>query len=206
MPAIDERYRQEEPMVDIVIRSEQIRSAPVEVKAWLAALLDAEPGAELGAPAEGPQAAAPQHREVTLAECSAEEAGQVLEQIRDDTVACQVFFELSRDGASDRQPAGPIRRLALADMLTHTRLADPDHLAACLDQIGRAFQSVRRDPSALLFALDRTGGLYVHETTRGSIRALWQLLVTSRLIDSTTLPGMAARPGASMPLTGRPAA
>jgi hypothetical protein len=188
-------------MADIVLKSEQIRGAPREVKEWIAALLAAELG--LGAePAAEPRE--PQH--VALAECSAEEAGQLLELIRDDYVACQVLFELSRDAPGDRPGTAPVHRVAFADIMRHARLDHPDQLVQCLDHIARAFQEVRGDASVMLFALDRAGGVHVHETTRRSIRALWQVLVTSRLLDGANLPSMASGGDGAVPLGSRPAA
>jgi hypothetical protein len=188
-------------MVDLVLKAEQVRSAPREVKDWIGMILMEELALESG----------PVHRdehagEPKLAECSPEEAGLVLEQIRDDYLACQVFFELCRDTTRARAEGSELHRIAIQDILRHTRLGDAQHLAACLDRISEAFQAVRRDPDAALFAFDRTGGLYVHETTRRSIKALWQALVMSRLPSASELPGMAAPAGPAVPVEARPAA
>lgn len=186
-------------MVDLVISAAQIKSAPHEVKEWIRATildelaLESEPGHGL----ENRTGAA-------LAECSLEEASLVLEQIRDDYIACQVFFELGRDSLREQTVPPELHRIAIANILRHIRLGDPKHLGTCLNRIGEAFQAVRHDPNATLFALDRAGGLYVHDTTKASIEALWQALVTSRMLSTSELPGMTAPAGPTVPLAARP--
>jgi hypothetical protein len=180
----------EDAMVDLVLKAEQIRSAPREVKEWIRSVVLAE--LEL---APGPERGQDETAEAALAECTVEEAGLVLEHIRDDYLAGQVLLELGRDTAHQYAGSPELHRIPVTDILHHTRLGDAQHLAACLDRIAQAFQAVRRDPSATLFAFDRMGGVYVHVTTRQSIKALWQALVTSRLTPASELPGMTFRPG-----------
>jgi hypothetical protein len=85
-----------------------------------------------------------------------------------------------------------LHRIPLTEILRHTRLQDFEHVAACLQRIGDAFQEVRGDPSVVLFAFDRMGGVYIHNTTRRSIKALWQALVTSRLSGTSQQPEVSA--------------
>jgi hypothetical protein len=189
----------EDAMVDLALKAEQIRSAPREVKEWIRSVVLAEL-----ALAPGPERRQDETAEASLAACTVEEAGQVLEDIRDDYLSAQVFLELGRDTAHEISGSPELHRIAVTDILRHTRLGDTQHLAACLDRIAQAFQAVRRDPSATLFAFDRMGGLYVHDTTQQSIRALWQALVTSRLPPASAPPGMAFPAGPTVPLDARP--
>ena len=138
--------------------------------------------------------------EVTLAECSGEEAALVLEQIRDDYLTSQVFFELSRDVSREGSVPSGLHRIAIADILRHTRLGDGEHLATCLDRINAAFQAVRGDQTAMLFAFDQMGGIYIHDATWRSSKALWNALVTTRLPNASELPGMAMPAGPTVPV------
>jgi hypothetical protein len=187
-------------MVDLVLSAEQIRSAPREVKEWIKSIFLTELTL-----AAGPEHERGEMREATLAECTVAEAGLVLEQIRDDYLACQVFFELSRDSLREKMESAELHRIPVAEILRHTRLGDPEHLAACLDRISVAFQTVRHDPTAMLFAFDRMGNLYIHDATRRSIKGLWQALVTSRLINPSELPGIATPEGPTVPVDAGPA-
>jgi hypothetical protein len=150
--------------------------------------------------APGPEHGQSEMREATLAECTVAEAGLVLEQIRDDYLASQVFFELGRDNLREKTELPGLHRISVAEILRHTRLGDPQHLAACLERIGAAFQTVRHDPAAILFAFDQVGNLYVHDATRRSIKQLWQTLVTSRLGNAPELSGIATPKGPVTPI------
>jgi hypothetical protein len=174
-------------VVDIALSAEQIRSAPREVKEWIRATLLNEL-----ALASGPRLEESSSEGPTLAECSPQEAGLVLDRIRDDYLASQVFFELGRDHFPEKVEASALHRIPLAEILRHTRLQDFEHVAMCLQRIGEAFQEVRGDPSAVLFAFDRMGGVYIHDTTRRSVKALWQALVTSRLARTSEVPEVSA--------------
>jgi len=178
-------------MVNLVLTADQIRSAPQPVREWVRNLL----AAELDLPIKPIE-----HREETaartLAECTVDEAALVLQQIQNDYLACQVFFELGREGVTGKAPTASVHRISLEEIMHHVKLTDVEHLVACLEEIGRAFRAVRDEADVLLFAFDRQGDCYVHETTRRSIRALWQALVTSRAGQSTPAvkPAMPAGP------------
>jgi len=190
-------------MVEIVLTSEQIRSAPQEVKDWIRSLLDRElafahkpafetADARVGVP--------------SLSACSREEAAMLLQQIREDYLACQVLFELGRDDfAGPRQ--GELHRVGLGEIMRHIRLQDSRHLAECFAGIGAAFRRVRGDPEAELFAFDGAGNCYIHETTHQSVKALWHALVAAQLpadrSEQLQRPPMPSGP--SVPLSARPA-
>jgi hypothetical protein len=63
------------------------------------------------------------------------------------------------------------------DMQRHVQLGDGHHLIECLNAINHAFQRVRNDPTASLFAGDESGHIYIHEATYRNIRQLWEKLV-----------------------------
>jgi hypothetical protein len=170
-------------MVDLVLTADQIRSAPVPVREWVRNLL----AAELDLPVRPIEPREDTAR--TLAECTVDEAARILEHIQSDYLACQVFFELGRDVGPGRAPSASVHRTSLEEIMHHVRLTDVQHLATCLDEISQAFRRVRNDDAVILFAFDQQGGCYVHEMTRRSIRALWQVLVTSRLGGSAPAVG-----------------
>ena len=180
-------------MVDFVITADELRSAPQPVRDWFAAQLFG-PQAATAVPPPAPAEA----RESTLAALTTEEATHMLDLLRGDFLAYQVFFELGREGAEYALQRPAAHRIALADILKHTRLADLDHLAACLDAITIAFRQVRQDPSAMLFAVYQRGGLYVHEGTRKSIKALWQTIVSAQLQGAQS-PGIPDGPTMPIP-------
>jgi len=185
-------------MVNLVLTNDQIRSAPLPVREWVRNLL----AAELDLPVRAMEPREETAR--TLAECTVDEAALILEGIQNDYLACQVFFELGREAVPGRAPPASIRRTSLEEIMHHVRLTDVQHLAACLDEIGQAFRRVRNDEAVLLFAFDQQGGCYVHETTRRSIRALWQALVTSRL--GVSAPAVSPVMPAGPPVAGEAAA
>jgi hypothetical protein len=163
-------------MVDLVLNADQIRSAPREVREWLKSVVEQE--LARGDTYEEQPRQAPS---LALAECSPQEAALILEQIQNDYLASQVFFELGREDPLDRDRSSLLRRTSLEQIMHHVKFTDIEHLAVCLDEISDAFRTVRSDPNAALFAFDGEGGCYVHQTTRRSIRALWQTLVTARV-------------------------
>jgi len=184
-------------MVHLVLTADQIRSAPPEVRQWVRNLLAAE--LELAIEPDGHGAvAAPR----ALAECSVDEAALILQQIQNDYLTCQVFFELGREDAAGKVRPEPVRRTSLAEIMHHTKLSDVEHLVACLDEIRRAFHETGGNPEAALFAFDQQGNCYVHETTRRSIRALWQALVASRAGPSAPVAVRPAMPSNPSPPPG----
>jgi hypothetical protein len=178
-------------MVGLVLSADQLRSAPEEVKNWLRGLLQRE--LLLGGEAE----IAPSQM---LAECSPDEAALVLRQIHNDYLACQVFFELGREDPVETARRSVLHRTSVDEIMHHVPVGDVQHLVACLEEISNAFGLVRRDPEAKLLAIDERGGCYVHQTTRRSIKGLWEALVTARLQETpASFPTMLPA-GPTMPL------
>ena len=179
-------------MAGLLLTSEQIRTAPAEVRHWLKTVIDAE--FELGAlqePAEHPR------HELTA--CTLENAKAVLERIRSDYISTQVFFELGREVPLAAPSQGPLYRLSLPDIARHCRLRNFEHLAACLETITAAFREVRQDPEASLFASDQRGGLYIHEGTHSSIARLWHELVLGETGQATARSVLPMRAAATQP-------
>jgi len=99
-------------MIGITLSSEQIRTAPAEVRRWI----EAEVSASLGLPAP---AVAKKPQQGQLAACSAEEVAAILAQVQGVLPVVNVLFEFGRRGAV----IGPSRVEAfrLLDIAQHTR-------------------------------------------------------------------------------------
>ena len=155
-------------MVGLVLSPEQVKSAPPEVRAWLHAMLEAEYG--------GPDLRPGRDEHATLAALEPEEAAAILDHIRGNFLAIEVFFELGRESATAAPVPPHLHRVAIPDILRHTQIGDVQHVAACLDAITAAFRAVRGDPDGALMAFDQGGGCYVHSATKQSIQAVWRQL------------------------------
>jgi len=175
-------------MVGIVLTPEQIKAAPPEVRGWLRAQIDSDLGPAFGSAPHDPPHDRPHTALETLAALSLPEAAGVLQRIHDDYPTCQVFFELGREGGADHP--GQLHRVAVAEMARHTRIADGRRLIGCVEAINAAFQAVRGDGAATLFAFDQHGGCYVHPVTHQSIQQLWREVVG---VACSGEPGPAAR-------------
>ncbi len=184
-------------MVGIVLTPEQIKAAPPDVRAWLRGQIDSDLGPALAAPHDAAHER-PHTALETLAAMGLPEAAAVLERLRDDYPTCQVFFEFGRDGVAAQ--AGALFRITVAELARHTRIADGRRLIGCIEAINAAFQAVRGDATATLFAFDQQGGCYVHPSTHQSIQQLWRDVVG---MACSAEPGPAARPPLAASCGGR---
>ena len=157
-------------MIGITLTSEQIRSAPREVRQWIEHEVIA---------ALGPQAAAvAPAQSAHVVSCGAEETAAVLAQIRGMVPAVNVFLELGRPTDSFGQP--PMMMFRLIDILHHTRLENIEQVMECLELINEALAQVRQDGSAKFCGFDSEGHCFVTPETQASIAKLWQSLIASR--------------------------
>ena len=131
-------------MIGITLSSEQIRSAPVEVRRWIEREVMTSLGLQ-AAPAEDGK-----HGE-HLAACSEEQAAAILSQIQGVLPAVNVFFEFGRQGAIFGQ--SNIEAFRLLDIAHHTRLPDVAQVVACLDLINQAFGRACGDASCKVLRL-----------------------------------------------------
>ena len=111
-------------MVDVLLSAAEIKSAPHHVKEWIKATI-----LEGLALEPEPEQILEKETELVLAECSFDEANLILQQIRDDYIACQVFFELSRDDLREHLGPPDLHRSPIAHILSHTRLSNPKHFS-----------------------------------------------------------------------------
>ena len=148
-------------MIGITLTSEQIRSAPPEVRQWI----EREVMTSLGRQPQSAVGSKPQGEH--LAACSEEEAAAVLAQIQGVLPAVNVFFELGRQGAIFGQPS--IEAFRLLDIAHHTRLQDVAQVVACLDIINQAFSNACGDAAAKFCGFDREGHCFIALETQQNI-------------------------------------
>jgi hypothetical protein len=153
-------------MIGITLSTDQIRTAPAEVRQWI----EHQVIASLGLSAEAPAAGQPHAGH--LAPCSIDEAATVLAQVQHSLAAVNVFFEFGRPGISYGQP--PMMAFRLLDILHHTRLQNVGQVIACLQAINGALAEVRHDESARFCVFDNEGHCFIAPQTQQSILQLWQ--------------------------------
>jgi hypothetical protein len=158
---------------------EQIRSAPPEVRRWIANEISRAFGGLAGASPQAPASGASQPEAAALAACTVPEVMPVFELIADDPVASRLFFELAREHSVD-SGLPEVRALKVADLLHHVGLPDLNSLLDGLTAIDRAFHQIHGERAGGLFGLDDAGHVYLHEVTQSSIRRIWEELVRAR--------------------------
>jgi hypothetical protein len=181
-------------MIGITLSSEQIRTAPAEVRRWI----EAEVSASLGLPAP---AVAKKPQQGQLAACSAEEVAAILAQVQGVLPVVNVLFEFGRRGAV----IGPSRVEAfrLLDIAQHTRLQNINQVVACLNIINEVLGRIRGDGSAQFCAFDRDGHCFVALETQENILHLWQDLIAGQQLGPDAHEAMTAE---DMPSWTAPAA
>jgi len=161
-------------MIGITLSPEQVRAAPAEVRRWI----ERELASSLGFLAQVERQV--EHARTELAACSREEALQLFQLIKEDYLACQVFFELGR-GAEENGSPHSLHALSVGEIMRQTRLQSGEHLLRYLTVINEALQQIRHDPNVKLFGFDQDGHCYIHEQTHRSIGLLWQDFVASQM-------------------------
>jgi hypothetical protein len=159
-------------MIGITLSSEQIRTAPPDVRRWI----EREVMTSLSQQALPADDSKP-HAE-HLAACGEEDVAAILAQIQGVLPAVNVFFEFGRQGAVFGQPN--IEAFRLLDIAHHTRLQNVAQVIACLDIINQAFSRVCGDASAKFCGFDREGHCFIALETQQSILHLWQKVVASQ--------------------------
>jgi hypothetical protein len=160
-------------MIGITLNSEQIRTAPAEVRRWIEREVMTSLGQQVVAAAEAGQT----HGE-HLGACNEQQAAAILAQIQGVLPAVNVFFEFGRHGAVFSQPN--IEAFRLLDIAHHTRLQNVAQVIACLDIINEAFGRARGDASVTFCAFDGEGRCFVAVETQQSILHLWQKVIAGQ--------------------------
>jgi hypothetical protein len=159
-------------MIGITLTTDQIRSAPPEVRQWI----EHQVLSSLGFAAEppSPQATLPAPS-AHLVACTVDDAAKVLAQIENVLPAVNVFFEFGRPGIFLGQP--PAMMFRLIDILHHTRLQNIGQVMACLEAINQALAEARQDPSVRFCGFDNEGHCLIAPETQRAIALLWQNVI-----------------------------
>jgi hypothetical protein len=159
-------------MIGITLTTDQIRTAPAQVRQWI----EHQVIASLGLSGEQPVTEQPQTHHLGI--CSDDEAAAVLAQIQGSLPAVNVFFEFGRPGISYGRP--PMMAFRLIDILHHTRLQNVGQVITCLDAINQALAVVRHEANARFCVFDHEGHCFIAPETQQSILRLWQGMLASR--------------------------
>lgn len=174
-------------MISITISSDQIRTAPAEVRRWI----ESEVAAAMGL--QAPRASA-QGRGEQLAVCTLEEASAILSLIHGVLPAVNVFFELGHQGIACGQ--GELEAYRLRDLLHRTRLGNVEQVVMYLDMINEALRRVRGTTEIAFYGLDDEGHCFIAAQTQQSIGTLWRRLVdgSQALGEDATRPSFGVGP------------
>lgn len=154
-------------MIGITVSSEQIRTAPAEVRRWLENEVATSLGLQVGSTES-------HHQMAQLAGCSHDELAAVLSLVQGVFPAVNVLFELGRKGASFAQDRFEAYRLS--DLQHHTRLQSLEQVLSCLNLINEAFHQVRGSDTESFYGADGDY-CFVATQTQRNIRHLWFELI-----------------------------
>jgi hypothetical protein len=159
-------------MIGITLTTDQIRSAPKEVRQWIEHQVIAGLGLAAEAPAPAPVQA------THLAALSEEEAASVLAQVRGMLPAANVFFEFARPGVVFGQP--PLMTYRLIDILNHTKLQNIGQVMTCLEALDNAVARLRSQPNIRFCGFDNEGHCFIACETQQAIAALWHAVIAGQ--------------------------
>ncbi|HEY1736699.1 MAG TPA: hypothetical protein VGG12_08635 [Methylovirgula sp.] len=168
-------------MVSFTFSAEQVKAAPAEVRRWMEGEIMRSLAGGKGSAAAA--AALPESAEGlghSLAAGTAQEMQDTFKRIAGNAIVARLFFELARD-SSVQAGTTPFHVVALVEVMRHLHLVEAQQVLTCLDAINQAFQQIRRDPQASLFAMDEAGYVYLHQLTYHAIRQVWQQLVAAQI-------------------------
>jgi hypothetical protein len=195
-------------MVGFTFSAEQIKAAPAEVRRWMETEIvkALAGGISVRSEAAG-QTVTPSPETVeslrrALAAGAATEMQETFRRVSGNAIVARVFFELARDTGMSAGGA-PFHVVNIVDVMRHLQFVEAQQVLTCLDAINQAFQQVRRDPQASLFALDDAGHIYLHELTYHGIRQMWQQFVLSHPWPATGPMAQAPTTGAASPSSER---
>ncbi len=193
-------------MVGFTFSAEQIEAAPVEVRRWMEAEIVKALAGGVSMPSESagrvvtPSPETVESLRRALASATATEMQETFRRISGNSIIARVFFELARDTGLSAGGA-PLHVVNIVDVMRSLQFVEAQQVLACLDTINQAFQQVRRDLQASLFALDDAGHIYMHELTYHGVRQMWQQLVLSHPWPASGHMAQAPMPAA--PPSGR---
>jgi hypothetical protein len=172
-------------MTGIVLSVEQINSAPPGVREWIEKQVAADLALAFRGRREPPRDVT--HNSPHVVGCEVPEIVQILSRLAPEPVARQALLEFGRVPLVEiGQP--PLYGVNIGDVARHAGIIQEEQLVAALNAVNAALQSLRADPTALLFGFDAGGHCYIHETSHRALHRLWLDLV-SPLMTSQPMPG-----------------
>lgn len=132
-------------MIGITLSSEQIRTAPPEVRRWIEHEIATSLGLQL-------RTAESQDHIGQLAICGQDELAAILALITGVLPAVNVFFELGRKGTGFAQDR--LEAYRLSDIQSHTRLQNRGQVMWCLDLIDKSLHRIRGSADTSFYAID----------------------------------------------------
>ncbi len=154
-------------MIGITLSSEQIRTAPPEVRLWI----EHEVATSLGLQV---RATDYQTNLEGLTVCNLDELFNIFSLIQHSVPAVHVLFELGRKGASFAD--GKLEAYRLPDIQHHARLQNVGQVIACLELINRSLHRARGTADAMLCIVEN-GFCVVATETQENLLRLWQELI-----------------------------
>lgn len=166
-------------MIGITLSSDQIQTAPPEVRHWIERQVAVSLGLQIATPDE-------REKIEELAICTVEELSAILAMIQGVFPAVNVLFELGRQGA--RVAQGRLQAYRLIDILHHGRLQSIEQVVSCLDFINQAMCRVRGRADATFYGLDDNGNCFVAVQTQQNIARLWRNVIENQQISGVGDP------------------
>lgn len=162
-------------MLGITLTSDQVQSAPTEVRQWIEqqVMADLGLGAALAASTLPPKLVQPAH----LVACSLQDVSAVMMHIRGMNAAVDILFEFAGPAMSFGNP--PVMTYRLIELLHHTRLESIEQVIECLEAINQALALVRNDPTGRFCDFDRAGHCFIAPETHASIGHLWRMVIAA---------------------------
>ncbi|TAN10911.1 MAG: hypothetical protein EPN45_06175 [Rhizobiaceae bacterium] len=157
-------------MVGFTLTSEQIRSAPPQVRLWL----EHEIALSLSPAMRDPGLSSSWEH---LVACTSQQAAAIYSEIRNMLPVTNVFFEFGREGASIEQDG--LEAFRTDNVIRNTHLQGVSQFGVCLEIINRALRQIYGDAAATLYLLDPKGYCIIASQTRNSIRAVWREVIAS---------------------------
>lgn len=171
-------------MIGITLSSEQVRTAPPEVRRWIEHEVARSLGFEANASDPRPEI------EQSIAICGLDELAAIFSAVQGAFPVVSVFFELGRKGLSFAE--GRLEAYRLADIQHHTRLQDVEQVISCLDLINDVLQRIRGTKEAVFCGLD-AGHCFIAVATQNNILRLWQDVIGRRSSGSDAETSSAAQ-------------
>lgn len=161
--------------LSLVITSEELRTAPREVRQWLQRLIGAPDPTNLVFERNGFR-----YTDETLAILDEAETLAVLECIADDFVATQVLFQFGSDCYDPATGVQHAHVVSAADIARYTEIHSPATIPDYLNRIEQSVRDLRGDQTASLFRRHAHGRYSVHESTQVAIHRVWEKLMKAQ--------------------------